>query len=175
MRRKIVSIILIFICLLIQSTLWNLFTFTNIKANILLVLVVSFALMHGSRTGLWMGFISGLLIDVFFGDLFGFNALVFMYIGFLIGKMYQVFFDEDIRVAIVAVGVSDLAYNLIYYLVKFALGRRYNFFAYLGHIIIPELIFTLIVTIIVYKLFYYINKKLKANEQEEQESPWLLR
>lgn len=175
MRRKIVSLILIFVCFIIQCTFWDLFTFTNIKPNLMLVLVVSFALMHGSRTGMWMGFVSGILLDLFNGTLFGFTALIFLYVGFFVGKMYQVFFDEDVRVAILAVALSDIAYNIIYYIIKFAFGIRYNFFAYLYHIVIPEIIFTLIITVILYRLFYWINKKLIADETEEQESSWLLR
>ena len=175
MKRKIVSLILIFACFIVQTTILGAFTFTNIKPNMMLVLIVSFALMHGSRTGIWMGFVSGFLIDLFYGSLFGFNALLFMYIGFVVGKMYQVVFDEDIRVAIFAVCVSDLAYNVIYYIIKFIFGIKYNFFAYFGHIAVPEIIYTLIITIIFYRLFYWINKKLLADEQEEQESPWLLR
>ena len=175
MRRKIVTIILIFVCFVIQSTVWNLFTFTNIKPNLMLILVVSFALMHGSRSGICIGFISGLLTDILYGDLFGINALLFMYIGYFVGKMYQVFFDEDIRVALIATGVCDLVYNIIYYIIKFVFGIRYNFFAYFTHIIVPEIIFTLILTVILYRLFYRINKSLLDNEQEENESPWLLR
>ena len=175
MRRKVVSILLIFICFLFQSTFWNLITFTTIKPNLMLILVVSFALMHGSRTGIWIGFISGFLTDILYGDLFGVNALLFMYIGYLVGKMYQVFFDDDIRVALLAVGFSDLAYNIIYYIIKFAFGIRYNFPAYVVHIIIPEIIFTLILTVLLYRLFYLINRKLLDDELEEQDSPWLLR
>ena len=160
---------------MVQTTILGSFTFTNIKPNMMLVLVVSSALMHGSRTGIWMGFVSGFLTDLFYGTLFGFNALLFMYIGFIVGKMYQVFFDEDVRVALLAVGVSDLAYNIIYYIIKFAFGIKYNFFAYFGHIAVPEIIYTLIITVIFYRIFYRINKKLLADEQEEQESPWLLR
>lgn len=175
MRRKIVSLIIIFVCFLFQSTFWNIITFTNIKPNLMLILVVSFALMHGSRTGIWFGFISGFLSDILYGDLFGVNALLFMLIGYLVGKMYQVFFDDDIRVALLATGIADLAYNVVYYIIKFAFGIRYNFPAYALHIMIPEIIFTLILTVILYRLFYLINRKLLDDELEEQDSPWLLK
>lgn len=173
MRRKVISIIIIFACFLIQSTFWDIFTFTTTKPNLMLVMIVSFALMHGSRTGMWLGFVSGFLCDILYGDLFGVNALLYMYIGYLVGKMYQVFFDDDIRVALTAIGISDLAYNVIYYIIKFAFGIRYNFPAYLTHIIIPEIIFTLIIAVVFYRLFYFINRKLLEDELEEQDSPWL--
>ena len=175
MRRKVVTLIIIFVCFLIQSTFWNIFTFTNIKPNLMLILIVSFAIMHGSRTGIWIGFISGFLTDILYGTIFGVNALLYMLIGYLVGKMYQVFFDDDIRIILITTGLCDLAYNISYYLIKFAFGIRYRFPAYAVHIIIPEIIFTLIVTVIVYRLFYLINRKLLEDELEEQESPWLLR
>ena len=124
---------------------------------------------------MWFGFISGFLSDILYGDLFGVNALLYMYIGFAAGKMYQVFFDDDIRIALTAIGLSDLAYNVIYYVIKFLFGIRYNFPAYLTHIIIPEIIFTLIIAVVFYRLFYFINRKLLQDELEEQDSPWLSR
>lgn len=175
MRRKIISIVLIFACFLFQSTLWNIFSFSDIKPNLMLILIISFAIMHGSRTGMWMGFFSGLLMDLLYGDIFGINALLFMVMGYLVGKMYQVFFDEDIRVAIIAAGICDLLYNIISFVIKFAFGIRYDFLAYFGHRIVPEIIYTLILTVILYRPFYLINKKLQADEREEQDSPWLLK
>lgn len=175
MRRKVVSILLIFACFLVQSALWHLFTFTTVRPNLMLVLIVSFGLMHGSRSGMLIGFISGILVDLLYGSFFGINALLYMYIGYFIGKAYQVFFDEDIRVAIGAVAICDIIYNMIFYVIKFIFGARYSLGAFLVRIMIPEVIITLIFTVILYRLFFVINKKLLETEQEDQESSWLLR
>ena len=166
---------MIFVCFLLQTTIWNLFPLGSVKPNLLLILTVSMGLMRGKHTGLLVGFISGLIIDLFFGTLFGFNALVYMYIGYITGNFYKVFFDEDIKIPMIFVAVSELAYNLIFYVVQFAFRKRFDFGTYFTRIILPELLYTVIFTIVLYKLFYIINKKLTANELEDNDSPWLLK
>lgn len=65
MKRRIVTFILIIACFLVQTTVWNLFTLGTVKPNLLLILTVSMGLMRGKHTGLWVGFISGIIIDLF--------------------------------------------------------------------------------------------------------------
>ena len=174
MKRKLVTFLMILACFLVQTTLWNLFPLGNVTPNLLLILTVSMGLMRGRHTGMWVGFISGLIIDMFYGTLFGFNALVYMYIGYINGRFYKVFFDEDIKIPMVMVAVSGFAYNMVFYVIQFLFRQRYAFSAYLTHIILPEILYTVLCTLILYKLFYHINKKLVATELEDRESPWLL-
>ena len=129
--------------------------------------------MHGKRTGLWVGFLCGLSIDLFYSNLFGFYALVYMYIGYLNGLLYKVFFDEDIKVPMILVAVSDLGYNLLFYVIQFAFRMRFDFGAYFQHTILPEMVYTVLLTIIFYRIYFFINKKLVADELEGQQSPWL--
>ena len=174
MRRKIITFFLIIIAFLLQSTFFRSFTLLTITPNLLLMLTAIFGFMNGKSTGMWVGFFSGLMIDLFYCNLFGFHALVYMYIGYMNGMLYEVFFDEDIKVPIVLVAVSDLAYSLIYYLVQFAFRARLGFSAYLTHTILPEIIFTALLTLVLYRPLFLLNKKLVAVEVEEQ-SPWLRR
>lgn len=175
MKRKIITFLLIIVCFIVQTTVWNLFPLGTVKPNILLILTVSMGLMRGKHTGLWVGFISGLIIDLFYGTIFGFNALVYMYIGYINGNCYKVFYDEDIKTPMLLVTVSEFAYNLVFYVVQFAFRQRFDFSTYFVHIILPEALYTIILTLLLYKLFYIINRKLMANELEDSDSPWLLK
>lgn len=175
MRRRIVMILLILGCFLVQSTIWSIFPLTSFKPNLLLVLTVSFAFVHGKKSGIFIGFISGILIDLFYGTIIGFTALIYMYIGYAVGSLYKVFFDDDVRIPMIITAAADAAYSLIFYLIRFALGHRLDFPAYFRHIIMPEVISTVIFMLIFFRLFYFINKKLLEHETEEKESPWLLK
>ncbi|HIV17337.1 MAG TPA: rod shape-determining protein MreD, partial [Candidatus Alectryocaccobium stercorigallinarum] len=119
MKRKLVTLVMILVCFLVQTTVWNLLPLGNVKPNLLLILTVSLALMRGRHTGLWVGFISGLIIDLFYGNMLGFNALIYMYLGYFNGRFCNVFFDEDIKIPMVMVAVSGFAYNIIFYIVQF--------------------------------------------------------
>ena len=131
--------------------------------------------MRGKKEGLLVGFFSGLMIDLFYGSLFGFYALLYMYIGYLNGFFCKVFYDDDIKVHIVLVAASDLVYSLLMYVLQFLLRVRLHFFDYLAHIILPEMVYTVVLSILLYRLLFIINRKLTENEMEGQQSPWLRR
>ena len=173
MQRKIVLALLIITTFVLQSTIFQWLSIASISPNLLLILTVSFGFMCGKTTGLFVGFFSGLMIDLFYGNLFGFYALIYMYIGFLNGFLYKVYYDEDIKVPLVLVAVSDLAYGGIIYVLQFMLRGRLNLPGYLRQIIFPELVYTLIITLVLYRVFFKINKKLLEIEARGQRSQWL--
>ena len=175
MRRKIVLALLIIITFLLQSTLFKWLSIASISPNLLLILTVSFGFMCGKKTGLFVGFLSGLMIDIFYGNLFGFNALIYMYIGFFNGFLYKVYYDEDIKVPLVLVAISDFAYGGLVYALQFMLRGRLNLAGYMRQIIFPELIYTVVITILLYRIFFKINKKLSDMEAKGQRSLWLRR
>ncbi len=175
MKRRIVYFIMILVCFMLQTTIWNLLPLGNVKPNLLLVLTVSLGLMCGRSAGLWIGFISGLIVDLFYGNMFGFTALIYMYLGYMNGRFYNVFFDEDIKVPMMMVAVSDFIYNIIFYVIQFLFRQRYDFGAYMIHIILPEILYTVLCTLIIYMIIYRINRMLVKDELENRDSPWLLK
>ena len=108
MRRKITLAFLILAAFLLQTTVFQYFQIASVTPNLLLILTSAFGLMRGKKEGLMVGFFSGLMIDLFYGSLFGFYALLYMYIGYLNGFFCKVFYDDDIKVHIVLVAASDL-------------------------------------------------------------------
>lgn len=175
MRRKLVIGILILITFLLQSTVFKALSIASTTPNLLLIVTVSFGLMCGKKIGIFTGFLCGIMIDLFYGNLFGFNALLYMWIGYMNGFLCTVFFDEDIKVPIVLVTISDLAYGCIVYALQFMLRGRFDFPGYLGKVIIPEIVYTVVMTLIIYRLLYWINQQLLVYELEGQQSPWLRR
>ena len=115
MRRKITLAFLILAAFLLQTTVFQYFQIASVTPNLLLILTSAFGLMRGKKEGLMVGFFSGLMIDLFYGSLFGFYALLYMYIGYLNGFFCKVFYDDDIKVHIVLVAASDLVYSLLMY------------------------------------------------------------
>lgn len=171
MRRKLILAVLILLTFILQGTVFQTLSIASIAPNLLLILTVSFGFMRGKREGLFTGFFCGLLVDIFYGNLIGFYALLYMYIGFLNGFLYKVFYDEDIKVPMVLVAVSDIAYGVIVYGLQFLLRGRLDFFSYLRHIILPEMVYTVLLTVILYRIFYRLNHWLTDNEWEGPRLP----
>lgn len=164
MKRKLILAVLILLTFILQSTVFQTIAIASIAPNLLLILTVSFGFMRGKREGLFVGFFCGLLIDIFYGNVVGFYALIYMYIGFLNGFLYKVFYDEDVKVPMVLVAVSDIAYGLIVYGLQFMMRGRLDIFNYLGRIILPEMVYTVLITVILYRMFYKLNHWLTENE-----------
>ena len=115
MKNRIILFITIIVCFLLQCTVMDRISIGSITPNLLLILCVSMGLMRGRKVGLWTGFFSGLFVDLFYGSLFGFYALIYMYIGFISGYAFRSFYDDDLKVPLFLVAGTDLLYNLAVY------------------------------------------------------------
>lgn len=165
MKRRITMIVLIIFCFLLQTTLLQTFSIASVSPNLPVILTVSFALMRGKREGMFTGVLFGILMDVFYGQVLGFHILFLTIMGYLNGYCYRIFYDDDIKMPVLLIGVSDFLYELIVYLFQFLLRGRINLFFYIRRIIIPEVIYTVLITLVVYRLLLALNHKLEKAEQ----------
>ena len=70
----------------------------------------------------------------------------------------------------VLITVSDLLYCMVCYLLLFLLRTRFHFPYYFVHIIIPEIVYTIVVTIALYPLILYVNGRLEGKDQRSERS-----
>ena len=71
--------------------------------------------------------------------------------------------------------LADLLYNLSVYGLQFLLRGRLGLGTYLYRIIIPEMFYTVFITLIVYRIFRYINYHYMNITRKESESIWVLK
>ena len=164
MKRFIVTTFLVFICFLLQCTVFHGLAFGGIVPNLLIVLTSSFGFMRGEKTGLLIGFFCGLLVDIFFGNSIGFYSLLYMYIGYMNGKFCTIFYPQDIKLPIALILGSDCFYGLTCYVILFLLRSRFDFEYYFMHVILPEIVYKIFVTIFLYPLILWINTRLERSE-----------
>ncbi len=167
MLRKSIVALYIFICFVLQCTLFQSISFAGIVPNLLLILTASFGFMRGEKEGIFIGFICGLLSDIFFGNMIGFYALILTYIGFINGKFYRIFYPEDIKLPLALILSSDLTYGIICYILTFMLRGKFQFGYYLIHIILPEMLYTIIASLAVYPVALLLNRFIERLEGKE--------
>lgn len=165
MRRKIVLAVTILICFLLQSTIFQELAIASISPNLMIVVTAAFGFMRGRKEGMAVGFFCGLLMDLFFGSVLGFYALLFLYVGFLNGIFKKIFYPEDIKLPIFLIAFSDFSYNIIIYFFQFLFRSRFEFGYYFIHIIVPELVYTMLIAIVIYFILLKINQRLEAIEK----------
>ncbi len=161
MKRKIVTILLILICFLLQSTVFKTLAIASISPNLMIIVTSAFGFMRGKKEGLWVGFVCGLLEDIFYGRLLGMHAMIYMYIGYANGYFNHIFYGEDIKLPISLIAVSELVYGFGMYVIMFVMRSRFAFTYYVTRIILPELLYTIIITLVFYRMIYAVNHKLE--------------
>ena len=160
MKRRIVTVLIILIGFLFQCTVFKTLSIGSISPNLMVIITSSFGFMKGKKEGLWVGFFCGLLEDIFYGRLLGMHAVIYMYIGYANGYFNHIFYGEDIKLPIFLISASELAYGLGHYVIMFMMRSRFAFFYYLTRIILPELLYTFVVTLLFYRLIYGVNRRL---------------
>lgn len=165
MRRKIVLFLIITVCFLLQSTVFQSLSLANVAPNLLIIVISAFGFMRGKKEGLWIGFFCGLIIDIFFGFYLGVYALLYMYVGYINGMFQKSFYPDDIKLPMLLIGSSDIACNIVIYCLMFLFRGRFNFWYYFTSVIIPEFVYTMVITIFLYFILLKINQKLEEHEK----------
>lgn len=165
MKRNITFALLIIICFVLQSTIFRSLSFGGIGPNLLIVLTASLGFMRGRKTGIAVGFFSGILVDIFFGEVLGFYALIYMYIGFFNGLFKKIFYPEDIKLPLILITASDFLYSFLIYLLLFLLRGKFQIGYYFTNIIFPEIVYTIVITIFLYPIILMLERKFAEMEK----------
>lgn len=170
MKRNIILFFVILTGFVLQTTLFQKLSFGNISPNILIIITASYGFMFGRQYGMVVGFICGLLMDIFYGDVLGFYAIVYLYIGAANGIFHSVFYQEDIKLPLLLITASDLCYSLVCYILLYLLRGRFHFIFYLKNIILPETVYTIFVTVFLYPCILLLNRsKADTGYHSQQE------
>ncbi|MGQ9630135.1 MAG: rod shape-determining protein MreD [bacterium] len=105
---------------LIQIPLWG-----GIKPDLMLIIVVYFALSGGRIEGAFIGFASGLMKDVFSQGVVGVNALCLSIIGYSLGLVDGRIYKRNSIDQGFFVIASTVAYAILFFGVLRILGQRY--------------------------------------------------
>ena len=167
MLRFILVGFLVIISYVMQTTLAHAMSMGVTAPNLIMIFVCSYALLRGKKEGMYVGFFSGLLVDLFFGyyDVIGINAFLYMIIGCAVGIFHELLYLQDILIPIIVVAVCDFIYNFIYYVITFLLRNKLDAVYYIKAVMLPEIIYTVFLTVFVYRLLMFFNRKLEAFEK----------
>lgn len=161
MRRFIISFISIILLYVLQCTVFKgALMIGGVSPNLILMFACIVGFMRGRTSGMLTGFFGGMLIDIMSGGMIGFTPLLYVFAGYFNGMFYKEYTKEQMLLPISLVAMCDFLYGLIYYFITYMMRNRLHFAKYLSIVIMPELIYTVSVSVFAYILVYYINRKL---------------
>ena len=165
MRRILFYIAMIICGFFLQTAVFTEFTLGGIVPNVLIICTVSTGMIRGKKEGCILGFVFGILMDALYSVYFGVYALILALMGYIAGNVKQIFYEEDITLPVLMIGFADLFYGIGIFVFGFFSRGRTNFFVYLSRIILPEVFYTLILAIFLYRLILFINNKIDKGSE----------
>lgn len=159
MRTFIIGLVSILL-ISIESTLLKGIQIRNITPNIILIFVVTYGILRGSKAGGKVGLFVGLVQDVLFFDVVGFYALIYFYMGFLAGYFNKDFYKENYVLPLVLIAAADILFGFTVYILTYLFRGRLNISYYIYNIILPEMVYTMVISLFIYKLICVLNNRI---------------
>lgn len=160
MKRYLSMFLLLVVCFLLQTTLFHYLHLGNVIPNLILIVTAISGFMYGRRLGMFSGVLCGALADLLYGNVIGISILIYSVIGYGNGAVNKLYFKDDYVIPIAAIAVSDLAYGILFYGCNFLLRGRLHFLYYLMNVMIPEMIYTILIGVIIFRFVRWLDEKI---------------
>lgn len=147
---------ILLVCIVLQSALLPFLRIVGVQPDMLMILVVSVALLAGSSTGMTVGLAGGLILDILYGASVGYNAFVYMIIGYLAGLLNDKLYLGKIILPSVFVFLSVLFRGLLMSVYLFFNNLSIPLYQGFAVVVLPEAIYTLLLM----PLFFYCMTRL---------------
>lgn len=152
-----------FLCIILQNTVFNVWSVAGGKPDFILIFVVFFAIFRGTVQGGLLGLGLGLLEDLMIGRFIGINALCKGIIGYAVGAAEKRLYKDNFLVPIVSLVVASLVNSALYFLLSNLIGSSIPA-ERMMLIAIPDSIYNMCFAPIIYAVFYQINQRSRRQE-----------
>ena len=160
MKRTVGQGVIVILAFILQNTICTALSLNGVKPNLLLIIAVFFGFAKGTNNGMVTGLFSGLLCDIFFGPYIGVYSFLFMLLGGIGGIMAKSFYQDDVIFPYVTIAIADGLFGFVYYVFMFLIRGRYDIGTYVASIILPEVLYTLIASLILLPILHRYNRFL---------------
>jgi len=157
--------ILLYITIIIQTTLLNYISIYNIKPNLILIFIICIALIKGGLEGAFVGLIAGLLQDILSGSSIGPNALLGFLVGFSLGGFNKRFYKDNIFACAIITFIISIIYESIFVLPYIPINDYATIISVFKSDILVEAIYNVVMCLPIYILILKINNKIDYKEK----------
>lgn len=163
--RLLVTAVIIFVNFILQTTLFQMLAIRGVLPNTALVIVVSYALLRGGREGALAGIGAGFLQDMFFRGTLGFYSALYMLLAVLFGRSQRDFYRANYILPVLFCGIAACLYEGVVYTVGFVFQGTGSMLYFLFQVMLPELVYTAVVTVPLYRILFSVNDWLELKEK----------
>ena len=170
--KKVISIIalsiIFFLIYFLQANFFSLFNIAGVKPNLFILLMLIVGLFVGKKVGIPLGIILGIILDLLGGKIIGISSIMFVII-VILADIYDKNFSKDNRMTImIMVASTTIVFEFgIYILNVLKLSSTFELVSFIK-ILIIEVIYNTILTIIIYPIIQTLGTLLEENFKEQK-------
>lgn len=168
MMKNIFRALIILLVAILSATLFQSLAINNVSPNIILITIVSISVLQGREEGIIFAVFFGLIHDILYFDVVGFHVIIYVVIAYFTGYLYRNFYAESVVIPLTAIGASNLIYNIIIFLTTYMFRGSLNIFYYFYAIILPEVTYTVVVAVVLYRIFIIYSHFITEYEKEKR-------
>jgi rod shape-determining protein MreD len=161
-RKLLFYFFFILFFLLLQTTLLHYIKIYGVIPNLLITLTIVTALVRNSTEGAVVGFFSGLCIDMQFGTVLGFYALLGLYAGIGAGTVSRRIYRENVLVVVPFTFVYSLIYESVVFILNNIMTGNFSFAYAFTRVILPEAVYNCAVSVLLFPLLVKAGKWFDA-------------
>ncbi len=158
--KRLYIILIVFINLILQVTLYNFIKVFDVVPNVALILVVLFSLTTNVFMGGFIGLFTGILYDILIMDVIGINALIYFVIGVTLGNFSEEINRENKMLYVFVTAIATVFYHLTTALIMFFLKMNVSSITLIIDKIIIQIIINSVLCIFVQRLLNYVFNKI---------------
>ena len=149
---------------LLQVTVAPHITILGARPDLMLLTVVSWSLLRGTREGIAWGFVGGLCLDLFSGGPFGLSALVLIAVGIFASLGGMNIYRGHIFLPIITALAGTLIHGLFYLSLLHIMGRSIVWLDSLLRVTLPSTVFNGLLTLPIYAALRWLHHKTGREE-----------
>ena len=168
MKVRISLYTLLFVLLLLLEYVMIPFSFNGVAPQYTLCAVVSLAMLENKKLGTLFGLFAGLAVGFCSGEPFGVSALIFMAIGYFLGRFMTRSLAASFYTCAAVSSAVVLVRDIVTCLAEIASGAAADFLQILYRVTLPKLLMTVPASVVIYLIVFGIRRcRLWRNIDEE--------
>jgi rod shape-determining protein MreD len=157
---------LLLIVAVIQTTIVPHLAVWGVFADLPVLVVVSWSLLHGAREGLLWGFVSGLAVDILSAAPFGAATLSLLVVGLIAGLGQATAFRTHFLMPLVTILLATIIFDSIYLLVLQVSGQPVAWLNTIFRLVLPSAALNMALTPVVYGIMRWLSIRHGQTEME---------
>ena len=152
------TIVVFVIIYVLQTTFVEYISIFGVKPDLILAALICFGAFHGKEKGALLALVTGAVVDLLFGKIFGVNTLMYLYIVILASVVFEYLFEHNVLTVGVVTFVLSLLGEMVYSLILMLSGQSFGLLMMIK-IVVPYAVYTALAAMIVYPLLSKIYQR----------------